>query len=79
MDYGFLYGYGLFETMRAYGGQVFRLDSHLGRLARSAAILRLPLQVQELKGAVMDTIQANKLKDARIRILTPAHVINRQY
>ncbi len=68
MDYGFLYGYGLFETMRAYGGQVFRLDGHLDRLARSAAILGLPLQVQELKGAVMDTIQANKLKDARIRI-----------
>ena len=68
MDYGFLYGYGLFETMRAYGGQVFRLDGHLGRLTRSAAILGLPLQVQELKGAVMDTIQANKLRDARIRI-----------
>ena len=24
MDYGFLYGFGLFETMRAYGGRVFR-------------------------------------------------------
>jgi branched-chain amino acid aminotransferase group I len=68
MDYGFLYGYGLFETMRAYKGQVFRLDGHLGRLTHSAAILGLPLQVQELKGAVMDTIQANKLKEARIRI-----------
>ncbi|GAH22109.1 unnamed protein product, partial [marine sediment metagenome] len=39
LDYGFLYGFGLFETMRAYGGQVFRLDSHLNRLARSAKIL----------------------------------------
>ncbi len=68
MDYGFLYGFGLFETMRAYGGQVFRLDSHLSRLARSAEILGLPLRAQELKGAVMDTIQANKLGEARIRI-----------
>ncbi len=68
LDYGFLYGFGLFETMRAYGGQVFRLDSHLSRLARSAEILGLPLKVQELKGAVMDTIQANKLGEARIRI-----------
>ena len=38
-DYGFLYGFGLFETMRAYGGCVFRLDKHLKRLARSAEIL----------------------------------------
>jgi len=68
LDYGFLYGYGLFETMRAYGGQVFRLDSHLSRLARSAEILGLPIGALELKGAVMDTIQANKLGDARIRI-----------
>jgi branched-chain amino acid aminotransferase group I len=68
LDYGFLYGFGLFETMRAYGGQVFRLDSHLNRLARSAEILGLPIQALDLKGAVMDTIHANKLSDARVRI-----------
>jgi len=68
LDYGFLYGFGLFETMRAYGGQVFRLDSHLSRLTRSAEILGLPLRALELKGAVMDTISANKLSEARIRI-----------
>ncbi len=68
LDYGFLYGFGLFETMRAYGGQVFRLDSHLRRLARSAEILGLPIGALDLKGAVMDTIQANELSEARIRI-----------
>lgn len=68
LDYGFLFGFGLFETMRAYGGQVFRLDSHLGRLARSAEILGLPVKTLELKNAVMDTIQANKLSEARIRV-----------
>ncbi|HEY93054.1 MAG TPA: hypothetical protein G4O17_04855 [Dehalococcoidia bacterium] len=68
LDYGFLYGYGLFETMRAYGGKIFRLDSHLSRLARAAEILGLPIEALELKDAVMDTIQANKLGDARIRI-----------
>ena len=68
LDYGFLYGFGLFETMRAYGGQVFRLDRHLSRLVRSAEILGLPIGALDLEGAVMDTIQANKLNDARIRI-----------
>ncbi len=68
LDYGFLYGFGLFETMRAYGGQVFRLDKHLSRLACSAKILGLPIGVADLKEAVMATIQANKLGEARIRI-----------
>lgn len=68
LDYGFLYGFGLFETMRAYEGQVFRLDSHLNRLVRSAKILGLPIGVTDLEDAVMATIQANQLGDARIRI-----------
>lgn len=68
MDYGFLYGFGLFETMRAYGGQVFRLESHLGRLERSAEMLELPIGTLDLQNAVIDTIQANKLSDARVRI-----------
>jgi len=68
LDYGFLYGFGLFETMRAYGGQVFRLDSHLNRLAHSAEVLGLPIGALDLKSAVIDTIHANKLSDARIRI-----------
>jgi branched-chain amino acid aminotransferase group I len=68
MDYGFLYGFGLFETMRAYSGQVFRLEHHLSRLAHSALILGLPVEALALKGAVADVIQANKLSEARIRI-----------
>jgi branched-chain amino acid aminotransferase group I len=68
LDYGFLYGFGLFETMRAYRGQVFRLERHLSRLAHSAEILGLPVRALALKGAVMDTIQANQLSEARIRI-----------
>jgi len=68
LDYGFLYGFGLFETMRAYEGQVFRLDSHLNRLVRSAEVLGLSIGVTDLKDAVMATLQANQLSDARIRI-----------
>jgi branched-chain amino acid aminotransferase len=68
MDYGFLYGFGLFETMRAYAGHVFRLDRHLDRLARSAETLGIPIEPPSLKDAVAETIKANKLSDARIRI-----------
>jgi branched-chain amino acid aminotransferase group I len=68
MDYGFLYGYGLFETMRAYGGKVFGLDRHLERLAGSAATLGIEVDSPALKNAVMDTIRANGLSEARIRL-----------
>ena len=68
MDYGFFYGYGLFETMRAYGGSVFRLDEHLARLAGSAKRLAIEIDITVLTKAVMDTLKANSLADARIRL-----------
>lgn len=68
LDYGFLYGFGLFETMRAYGGRVFRLGRHLDRLARSAEALGIPVDTQELQAAVVDTLRVNGLGDARIRV-----------
>lgn len=68
MDYGFLYGYGLFETMRAYNGQVFRLDTHISRLMSSASLLGLKLNPDTLKQAVKDTIAFNDLSSARVRI-----------
>jgi len=68
LDYGFLYGYGLFETMRAYGGRVFRLDKHLSRLTGSAEKLGIPAITLDLKEVVTSTLEANKLSDARIRI-----------
>ncbi len=72
LDYGYLYGFGLFETMRAYNGQVFLLDSHLARLMSSAEALGFSLAGLDLKGAVADTIRANRLGDARVRITVSA-------
>jgi len=72
LDYGFLYGYGLFETLRAYNGRVFRLDEHITRLEESAAVLGLPADRKALKSAVVNTLGANGLKDARIRITLSA-------
>ena len=78
-DHGFLYGYGLFETMRAYNGHIFRLDSHLGRLRCSAESIGLTHSTlttdegkQRLKAACMATLEANQLKNARMRLTISA-------
>jgi branched-chain amino acid aminotransferase len=78
-DHGFLYGYGLFETMRAYKGHIFRLDRHVARLRRSAqslglthSILHIAEGKQSLEAACMETLEANKLKDARLRLTVSA-------
>jgi len=68
LDYGFLYGFGLFETMRAYGGHVFRLERHLERLTDCAEALGIAVDVPVLRSAVIDTLRANRLGDARIRL-----------
>ncbi|RPI32802.1 MAG: branched-chain amino acid aminotransferase, partial [Nitrospiraceae bacterium] len=68
-DHGFLYGDGIYETMRAYGGVVFMLEEHLERLARSASFLKLALpDAGFITDAVYRTIEANKLSDAYIRV-----------
>ncbi len=78
-DHGFLYGYGLFETMRAYNGHIFRLDRHLARLWCSARSLGLADAIggvmegrQPLETACRETLEANKLKDARLRLTVSA-------
>jgi branched-chain amino acid aminotransferase len=73
-DHGFLYGYGLFETMRAYQGHIFRLDRHLARLRHSAETIGLAnrLAAFDLEAACTQTLEANKLKDARLRLTVSA-------
>ncbi len=71
-DSGFLYGYGLFETMRAYNGRVFMLDKHLERLRLSSRRLGLGDLSEEISIAVRDVIQANNLNSARIRVTVTA-------
>jgi len=73
-DHGFLYGYGLFETMRAYNGHIFRLDRHLTRLRHSAERIGLAnrLTAFNLEAACIKTLDANKVKDARLRLTVSA-------
>ncbi len=69
-DHGFLYGHGLFETMRSYRGKVFRLQSHLGRLANSMSMLGWPqfASDEEFEAAIHDTLAANQLSEASVRL-----------
>lgn len=64
------HGVGLFETMRAYNGKVFRLDEHIRRLITSAKELGLTdqLRADPLAEAVELTLKRNELADARVRL-----------
>lgn len=72
LDYGFLYGYGLYETIRAYNDKPFRLDSHLARLRFSGNRLGIMIHTALLRDAVNEVIAANKFDQARIRITVSA-------
>jgi branched-chain amino acid aminotransferase len=52
-DEGLLRGDGVFEVIRLYGGRPYALDAHLARLERSAAGLRLPLDVDLVRSDVL--------------------------
>lgn len=69
-DHSFLYGIGVFETLRAYGGKVLHLETHIDRLYRSAGAIHLNVGMKKklLGEAVYDTLKKNDLGDAYIRI-----------
>jgi branched-chain amino acid aminotransferase len=69
-DGGWLHGAGLFETMRAENGRVFRLRNHLDRLCASAERLLAPLDRGDLPDVedVQGILDRNGLKSARLRL-----------
>ncbi len=69
-DHGFLYGDGVYETMRAYDDVVFMLDEHINRLQSSASMigLALPMDTGRMKAAIYDILGANSLKNAYVRL-----------
>ena len=75
-DHGFLYGEGVYETLRTFNGRPFLFERHMQRLRNSAGMLLLPVPVsdQELCDRCRDTMKAAGLGDgptseAYIRIL----------
>lgn len=74
LDRGFLFGDGIFETMRAYGGVIFLLERHLERLRQSAALTGLPLPhtAEEFERILYRVIGKSGIDEAYLRlIVTP--------
>ena len=70
-DHGLLYGDGVFEGIRVYGGRIFEFDAHLKRLYLSAKVMRLtmPMPRDALADAVRQTVEANDVQDGYIRLI----------
>jgi len=70
MDHGFLYGIGLFETVRLYQRRLFLWGAHYARLSSGLLALRfaIPWSAEELAEAIRETAAANQLTDAYVRL-----------
>src|SRR5207249_2432343 len=68
-DHGLLYGDGVFEGIRLYGGKIFEADAHMKRLYDSAKAIRLtiPQSAQQLIAAIDQTAKANGFSDCYVR------------
>lgn len=70
-DHGLLYGDGVFEGIRVYGGRCFRLGEHVSRLFESAQAiwLKIPMTEPQMADCINQTVKANKIKDGYVRAL----------
>ena len=70
-DHGLLYGDGVFEGIRVYGGGVFLHDAHIARLFESAKAIHLaiPMTPAEVKDAVERTVAKNDVADGYVRLV----------
>jgi branched-chain amino acid aminotransferase group I len=69
-DPGFLYGWGLFETMRAYKGRIVYFNEHLRRIKDSCRLLNMvfPCSTEEIKEIVKKALSINGLSDIYVRL-----------
>ena len=70
-DRGFLYGDGVFETMRSYNGRVFMLKEHIDRITIALKILKIKIPYNKiaLSRLVQKSVQINKAHNAYVKLL----------
>jgi len=70
-DHGLLYGDGVFEGIRVYGGTVFKLLEHINRLYESARaiMLDIPVEPLDMAEAVRETVVVNSMSDGYVRLI----------
>ena len=70
-DHGLLYGDGVFDTMFATYGYIFKLPEHVERFRRSLRAVRLepPIPLDDLEGVIVETVARNGLRDAYIKVV----------
>jgi len=71
LEQGYQYGYGVYDTLRTYNGEISNIDAHLKRLFDSARKINLemPLSREEIKDAVDKLIEINNIKNNKIKIM----------
>ncbi|MGH7231096.1 MAG: aminotransferase class IV [Nitrospiraceae bacterium] len=67
-DHGFLYGDGVYETLRSYGGRIFMRQAHLSRLRRSGGLIGLEFPQKDWPSLLRESMRINNLADAYLRI-----------
>lgn len=75
-DHGFLYGEGVYETLRTYGGEPFLFDRHMARLRRSAGLLGItvPASDADLLARVRETMAAGRAGGSGAAADTEAYI-----
>ncbi len=70
LEPGFLYGWGLFETMRSFNGKIVYFDEHLKRIKNSCSGLRLkfPYSLDRAKDIIKEAVKINGFKDSYVRL-----------
>jgi branched-subunit amino acid aminotransferase/4-amino-4-deoxychorismate lyase len=70
LEPAFLYGWGLFETMRAYNNKIIYLDEHLKRIKNSCKLIKLtfPYSLKRLKEIIKKSVKINGFQDSYVRL-----------
>ncbi|RPG22538.1 MAG: branched-chain-amino-acid transaminase [Phycisphaera sp. TMED9] len=70
-DHGLLYGDGCFEGIRAYGGRILKLKTHLARMFESASLIHLApaYDLEQIEDGIRETMDANGITDGYIRLV----------